>query len=373
MVRRRGPLETLVVLELFNQKRVAVTGHTGFKGSWLSHWLVKLGAQVRGLSIGIPTEPSLFESLGLAGMVDDVRLDIRDSGAVYAALEAFKPEFVFHLAAQSVVSKSYGDPLETLSTNIMGTAVVLDALHRLDLPVVAVMITSDKCYENLEQIAGYRETDQLGGKDLYSASKASAENVIYGFHHSFFERDGRVRIASARAGNVVGGGDWTKDRIVADFMRAMAKGEPLVLRHPAATRPWQHVLEPLSGYLTLAAALERRSVAGESFNFGPSTQEHRSVGELIDQLNQKVSQPVEVRVEPSTFKEAGLLQLDCHKARQLLDWEAILSFDELVDFVAQWYVHEQGGDMDMQQFTSSQIDRYMELAAARGRPWAKPS
>lgn len=263
------------ILNVFANTKVLVTGHTGFKGSWLSLWLTQLGAQVSGISLGVPTEPSHFAAAGLVERIQDYRLDIRDGTALKSLVQDIQPDFVFHLAAQPLVRRSYADPVETWQTNAMGTINVLEALRGLKNPCVAVLITSDKCYDNVEWVWGYRETDALGGPDPYSASKGAAELAIRSYVRSYFPKDGPVRIGVGRAGNVIGGGDWADDRIVPDCVHAWSRGETVQLRNPLATRPWQHVLEPLSGYLNLAIALHLDAKwHGEPFNFGPPAQQN---------------------------------------------------------------------------------------------------
>ena len=251
----------------FYNKKVLITGHTGFKGSWLALWLLKLGAQVFGISKSLVSEPSHFKLLNLEHKLEHHLLDIRDYSKLAQTIKAIKPDFIFHLAAQAIVSKSYQDPVQTISTNVLGTSHILDIASKLDQIIKLIVITSDKCYHNQEWSFGYRENDQLGGKDIYSASKASAEILYKAFFNSFLQNS-NVLSATVRAGNVIGGGDFSTDRIVVDIMKSWAKGEKAVLRSPQATRPWQHVLEPLSGYLHLAASLDDR-LNGESFNFGP--------------------------------------------------------------------------------------------------------
>jgi CDP-glucose 4,6-dehydratase len=254
----------------YRGKRVLVTGHTGFKGSWLCQWLLMMGAEVAGVSKDIPTNPSLFESLQLTTQMHDHRVDIEQYEPLLAVLQSFRPEVVFHLAAQPIVSEAYDNPLGTYSANLMGTVNMLEAVKQAGCVQQLVMITSDKCYHNVEWGYGYRENDRLGGKDPYSASKACAEIAIHSYWHSYY-RSSSTALASARAGNVIGGGDWAMSRIVPDCMRQWSEGKPMNLRSPQATRPWQHVLEPLSGYLWLAKCLaDNPAISGEAYNFGPN-------------------------------------------------------------------------------------------------------
>jgi len=273
-------------LNIYKNKVVLVTGHTGFKGSWLVSWLTLLGARVIGLSLDLPSKPSNFEVAGLRNIVKDYRIDIRDNFAVCRVIRECQPDFVFHLAAKALVRTSYVSPLDTLTTNAIGTANVLEGLRHLNKKAVAIMITSDKVYDNVEWEYSYRESDRLGGSDPYSASKGAAELTIKSFIYSFFPMDGLVRIGIGRAGNVIGGGDWALDRIVPDCVRAWSVGEAALLRNPIATRPWQHVLEPLSGYLALANELyDRPDLHGQPFNFGPPANQNHTVLELVQVMS----------------------------------------------------------------------------------------
>jgi CDP-glucose 4,6-dehydratase len=270
----------------FDGAKILITGHTGFKGSWLSLWLTKLGAQVYGVSQDIPTTPSLFTSIELEKKLKDYRFDICEKDLLNNLIGEIKPNFIFHLAAQSLVRPSYKDPLNTLKTNALGTAKVLDSLRLLDKPMVAVMITSDKVYDNVEWLWGYRETDRLGGKDPYSASKGMAELVIRSYVESYFNSpNSDVRIGIARAGNVIGGGDWATDRIVPDCINAWSVSKMVDIRNLHATRPWQHVMEPLSGYLSLGLRLyESNNLHGEAYNFGPPARQNYTVRKLINEM-----------------------------------------------------------------------------------------
>ncbi|MBQ1497289.1 MAG: CDP-glucose 4,6-dehydratase [Sphingomonas sp.] len=363
--------------DVFNGKRVLVTGHTGFKGSWLTAWLLKLGAEVIGLSRDIPTAPSMFEELGLDGRIDHRLVDVRDLDAVRGAILETRPDFVFHLAAQAIVSTSYADPVDTFTTNVVGTMNVLEALRQASWPCVAVMITSDKCYDNVEWVWGYREHDALGGKDIYSGSKGAAELVVKSYYHSYFS-DGRlpVRIGVARAGNVIGGGDWAKDRIVADCMRAWSAGETVDIRSPSATRPWQHVLEPLSGYLTLAQQLVAKpGLDGEAFNFGPRAEQNHTVVELLGALAEAWDgrDPSEAYriTNDIPFHEAGLLKLNCDKALFHLRWESNLEYEETIRLIGEWYGAFYREKADMFAVTMAQLADYEQFAADRKRIWAR--
>ena len=316
-----------------------VTGHTGFKGSWLCEWLLSLGAEVTGLALEPDTTPSLFNQLGLADRLTHVVGDIRSQETVSRVLAAAKPDFLFHMAAQPLVRRSYREPVETWSTNVLGTIHVMEALRRLDKPCAAVCVTTDKCYENREWLWGYRETDPLGGHDPYSSSKAAAEIAVASWRRSFFQGPERqVRIASARAGNVVGGGDWAEDRIVPDSMRALSQGEPIKVRNPAATRPWQHVIEPLAGYLRLAEALAQAARPPcEAFNFGPSLASNRPVGELVATILEHWPGEWLDRSDPTAPHEANLLHLQIDKAHHQLGWQPRWDYATTLARTVGWY------------------------------------
>jgi CDP-glucose 4,6-dehydratase len=360
---------------LFKGRRILVTGHTGFKGSWLSLWLHQLGAEVVGLSLDVRTQPAHFEAAELARRVRDHRADVRDGEAVRRLMRETQPDFVFHLAAQSLVRRSYADPVEVWQTNTLGTVNVLEALRELKKPCVAVLITSDKCYDNVEWVWGYRETDALGGPDPYSASKGAAELAIRSYVRSYFPREGPVRIAVGRAGNVIGGGDWAEDRIVPDCVRAWSQGETVRLRNPLATRPWQHVLEPLSGYLALAAALHADAkLHGEPFNFGPPAQQDHSVRELVATMAKHWDQ---VRSEDAPAREggpreSGLLKLNCDKALHHLRWRAAWDFEATVRETALWYRrYYRDPQTSIADFSLQQIAAYAAQAREQGLPWAQ--
>lgn len=357
---------------IYAGKKVVVTGHTGFKGTWLTQWLTMLGAKVMGISDAIPTIPSMFEILNVEKVIDHRIIDIRDAESLATAITDFQPEFLFHLAAQAIVSSSYLDPLATISTNVLGTAHVLDALRKLREPCNVVIITSDKCYENVEWEWGYRESDHLGGKDIYSASKGAAELIFHSYYHSFIKHQSNIRIASARAGNVIGGGDWAKDRIVVDAVRSWNDNQSVQIRSPEATRPWQHVLEPLSGYLWLGACLSSNSkLNGESFNFGPRAEQSRRVVELISDLFEHWDKEFTCYQVTGNipFHEAGLLKLNCDKALFHLKWEPTLCYEECVQMVGQWYAGFYLHEEDVAMLTGQQIVQYMEMATKRGRLW----
>lgn len=359
---------------IYNGKRVLVTGHTGFKGSWLTIWLLKLGADVIGVSKDVPTQPSMFEDLALEKKIKHIKADIRDLDVMCNIISYEKPDFLFLLAAQAIVSTSYDDPVCTMTTNVIGTMNILEALRKLEHPCVAIFITSDKCYENVEWVWGYRETDALGGKDVYSGSKGAAELVINSYVNSFFQDNHPVRIAIGRAGNVIGGGDWAKDRIVVDCMQAWHKGRYVEIRSPKATRPWQHVLEPLSGYLTLGQEVTNEyKIHGEAFNFGPRAEQNHTVSDLLSDLGnlwgfQNSEQAFRITGN-KPFHEAGLLKLNCDKALFHLKWEATLDYLETIGLVGKWYTSYYDSS-DMFALTLEQIGMYEGIAQSRNRVWS---
>lgn len=360
----------------YRGKRVWLSGHTGFKGSWLAHWLLELGAEVHGFSLPPEGEPSLFAQLGLEQRVTHEVGDIRDVAAVRASILRCQPDYVFHLAAQALVRRSYLKPLETYAANVMGTAHVLDALRHLTQPCAAVIVTTDKCYENREWVHGYREEDPLGGYDPYSSSKAAAEIAVSAWRRSFFA-ESPVRIASARAGNVIGGGDWAADRIVPDCIRALRAGEAIPVRNKLATRPWQHVLEPLSGYLTLGATLAHAhampyapELYASAFNFGPTQESNRTVSELVTEVLRHWPGRWEDRSDPKAVHEAKLLQLSIDKACALLRWMPVWNFADAIRSTVHWYHAVSERSDDAAALTTEQITAYTVAARARQIAWA---
>lgn len=358
--------------DTYSGRRVLVTGHTGFKGSWLCEWLLTLGADVCGLALAPDTEPSLFVQLGLEDRLRHRIGDIRDPHVVTAALDSFKPDIVFHLAAQSLVRRSYQEPLATFETNVMGTVNLLEAARLSARPCALVVITSDKCYENLETGRAYRESDALGGYDCYSASKAAAEIVTSAYRRSFFRSGAAdVRVASARAGNVIGGGDWAADRIVPDCIRHLQRNEAVPVRNPRATRPWQHVLEPLGGYLLLGERLlsgvtfrdsEQAHSSEAAFNFGPGPGTDRPVGDLVEEVLKYWPWPGswEDYSGGEAPHEAQRLDLEIHKSRELLGWSPRWNFTRTVAETTSWYRAAQplAAPVDFQKITRRQIDEY---------------
>jgi CDP-glucose 4,6-dehydratase len=333
--------------DFWRGRRVLLTGHTGFKGSWLALWLQTLGAEVVGLSRGVPTSPSLFE---LARVGDGVRTldgDVRDLQLVERAMEDSGAEVVIHMAAQSLVRRSFEHPVETYATNVMGTVHVLDAARRAGGVRVVVNVTSDKCYENREWVWGYREHEPMGGHDPYSSSKGCAELVASAFRRSYGQGEGTPAIASARAGNVIGGGDWAEDRLIPDLMQAAVAGRSVIIRNPDALRPWQHVLNPLSGYLVLAQRLWDERDLAEGWNFGPEDGGARPVRWIIDRLGEALGEPIVWRQqEGEAPHESRYLKLDSSKARARLDWSPTWDLGDALGSIATWYrVEQRGGDL----------------------------
>lgn len=366
MAERKSSLEDMVMEDNFwKQKTVLITGHTGFKGSWLSLWLQSKGANVIGYSLAPPTELSLFEIAHIADNMKSIQGDIRDLNYFKSTIEKFKPEIVIHMAAQSIVRTSYKDPIETYSTNVMGTVHVLEAVRLTNCVRVLVLITSDKCYKNKEWLWGYREEDTLGGRDPYSSSKGCAELVTAAYRDSFFsevnDRRQEVFVASTRAGNVIGGGDWAQDRLVPDIVRGLIESRPTTIRYPNATRPWQHVLVPLSGYLALAEHLWNygRKFAG-AWNFGPREEDTRPVWWIADYLVRKWGKNARwIKDQSQIVHEDTLLKLDCSKARTLLSWEPKLKLETTLDWIVSWYKAYVEGK-DMRDVTFEQIGQYEE-------------
>jgi CDP-glucose 4,6-dehydratase len=390
-------LEDVVMFDdVYSGRRVFVTGHTGFKGSWLTLWLLGLGAEVTGYSLGPPTEPSLFEAAGIgaaeagraraAGRFTDVRADVRDRRSLGQALEMAAPEIVFHLAAQTLVRRSYAEPHLTYETNVMGTVNLLEEVRALAAsgrgPRAVVNVTSDKCYENLETGHAHVEEDPLGGSDPYSSSKGCSELVTAAYRRSFFSESGMPRVATARAGNVIGGGDWGEDRILPDCARAQSAGVPVEVRNPGAVRPWQHVLESLSGYLCLGANLSRGAVeigdkAGAfdgAWNFGPGAENNVTVREVVELFTNAWGggewRPASGAAQQP--HEAGLLVLDAGKAERELGWRAAWSVAEAVAAAAHWYAEFYRGARPGALLTHCQADiaAYCDAAARSGAAWA---
>ncbi len=348
----------------FSGRRVLVTGHTGFKGAWLSLWLRHLGARVSGYALAPNTQPSLFDLLRLENLVESRIGDIRDAVLLEKVLRETGPEIIFHLAAQPLVRTSYDAPAETFATNVAGTVNLLDAVRRVRSVKVCVVVTTDKCYENREDGSAYREDDRLGGRDPYSASKACVEMIVASYRDSFFRTEGRVSLSTARAGNVIGGGDWAEDRLLPDCARALASGRPVAVRNPRAVRPWQHVLEPLSGYLMLAARqLEKPSAFAEAWNFGPDDGSALTAAEVAElAVSAWGSGRWTAAVDPTAPHEAGLLSIDSAKARERLGWHPAYGAREAVARAIAWYRAAHERDFDAPTFTLGQISEYRAAA-----------
>jgi len=357
-------VETLVTsLALLRGKRVLITGHTGFKGSWLAHWLLSAGAEVHGIALAPHTSPSLFEELVLAQRMNSIFCDIRNADELQRHFATIQPDVVLHLAAQAIVKKSYGDPIGTFTTNVVGSLNVLEAVRNSPSVRSFVFVTSDKCYLNRELMRGYHEEDELGGADPYSASKASAELLYHSYVPSFFAGNPSLGVASARAGNVIGGGDWSDDRLVPDCVRALASEAPIVLRRPDATRPWQHVLEPLSGYITLAGNLLTAGISsGESWNFGPRENDVHTVADVAGRcVSAWGSGSVVVDTSQQTVHEATLLQLNCEKAAKRLRWNPRWSYETTVERTVRWYRSRHTG-ASIQGLVQTDIDDYVSAS-----------
>jgi CDP-glucose 4,6-dehydratase len=348
----------------WRDRRVLLTGHTGFKGAWLSLWLQSLGARVTGFSVDVPTQPSLYELARAREGMESIEGDVRDPEALAAAVTAASPEIVIHMAAQSLVRPSFIDPRQTYETNVMGTVNVLDAVRVHGSGVRAIVnVTSDKCYENREWEWGYREGEPMGGFDPYSSSKGCSELVTAAFRRSFFSGDGGPRLASARAGNVIGGGDWGEDRLVPDIMRAALAGEPVRVRNPNSIRPWQHVLNPLSGYLMLAQALWDAPQLAAGWNFGPTDEDARPVGWIIERIAARWPEQLQsIQDDGPHPHEARYLKLDSSKARAQLGWRPGLALEATLESIVDWY-RELRADGDMRAMTLGQIEAFQYAVA----------
>jgi len=361
---------------IYKGKTVLVTGDTGFKGSWLSIWLSLLGAKVVGYSAYLPSKPCLFSVCKIDKLVKHITGDVRDYNSLRNVFIKHNPDFVFHLAAQPIVSRSYLNPKLTFETNVLGTVNVLECMRKFSADTTAIMITSDKCYKNMEWGWGYRETDALGGNDPYGSSKACAELVCHSYYKSFFDRTkNRCKMVTARAGNVIGGGDWAVDRLVPDCVKAWSDNRTVNVRNPKATRPWQHVLEPLSGYLWLGAKfLKSDKLNGESFNFGPDYKVSESVGELIKLFSKYFggSNKWKYLKKKNKSRESMFLKVSSDKALKHLGWYAILSFPDAIKMTAEWYEeYYKNKNKDMLGFTIGQIEGYISEAQKHDLNWAK--
>ncbi len=357
--------------DTYRGRRVLVTGHTGFKGAWLSEWLLGLGADVCGLALA-PATPSLFDELALRKRLRHIEGDIRQPEMVERTVAEYQPDFVFHLAAQPLVRLSYDAPVETYATNIMGTAHVLEAVRKAGHACTMVAVTTDKCYENREWVYSYREEDPMGGYDPYSSSKGAAELVINAYRRSFFSGpNSPIRLASARAGNVIGGGDWAPDRIVPDCIRALHQGRTITVRNKTATRPWQHVLEPLSGYLWLGARLAEDPKLSSAFNFGPKLDSNRTVAALVEEALQHWPGKWEDQSDPNAVHEATLLNLATDKAFHFLNWEPVWNFPQTIERTVSWYRQALENPGTEAGLTREQIASYEADARAKQLSWSK--
>jgi CDP-glucose 4,6-dehydratase len=359
----------------YQGKKVFLTGHTGFKGSWMCIWLLELGAKVYGYSDNVPTNPSNFEASGLSEKLEgDFRGDIRDISTLSNALNEVQPDIVFHMAAQPLVRLSYREPLETLSINIMGTATLLEACRHIDSIQAVINVTSDKCYENREWPYAYRENDPMGGYDPYSASKGAAELVASSFERAYYSK-GNCRLASVRAGNVIGGGDWAEDRLIPDCARALSKDQPITLRNPRAIRPWQLVIEPVGGYLWLGAHMlnstSKKDFSG-GWNFGPATTDAMDVEDIATLMISAWGKgQLIIDQDPNAVHEANYLKLDCSKAHQNLGWRAVYGPTEAISESAKWYARfYENESSSMYDTCVDQINRYAEAAASQKQVWA---
>lgn len=355
----------------YNAKKVLLTGHTGFKGAWMAEWLLSMGAEVVGISLSPSEQRSLFNQLGLEKRLEHCIQDIRNPSRLSQIVKSTQPDVIFHLAAQSLVRHSYNHPRETFETNVMGTVNLLDSLRQLDKELEVVIISSDKCYENVELKRPYEENDKMGGFDPYSGSKGACELVTSSYRRSFFNPNDYgskhgVALASARSGNVIGGGDWSQDRIVPDCIRALSKGLPICVRNPLATRPWQHVLEPLGGYLVLGTALaedkgsEHWKTICSGFNFGPQAHSNRSVKELVEELLKSWEGRWVNEADADAPHEAQILSLSINKASELLDWQPVWDFSDAVSMTGNWYRSVAEGTVEPLKATRSQLLAYTQ-------------
>jgi CDP-glucose 4,6-dehydratase len=348
------------LINKYKNKKVLITGHTGFKGKWLTIWLAKLGANIMGVSLKSDNLSKITKKY-YTTQINEKFFNICDLKKMHQVVNNYKPQYIFHLAAQSIVKKSYEDPILTWNSNLIGTLNILHSLNSLKNKCSAVMITSDKCYKNLEKRSGYKETDILGGDDTYSASKASAEILIKSYFKSFLHKKKNIKIATVRAGNVIGGGDFSQDRIIPDIIRSCQKNKPLQIRNPNSTRPWQHVLEPLYGYLLLGQKLKLDGrINGQSFNFGPSFKKRYSVFYLAKKLILKFISSKKIIIKHNGhIKETKVLILNSQKAYKFLSWKTVLSFDQTLDFTSSWYKNFFDNNKKTISFTISQIDKYL--------------
>jgi CDP-glucose 4,6-dehydratase len=367
-----GEMKHIAFENIFLDKTVLVTGHTGFIGSWLVTWLIHLGAKVIGISLEPSTSPSLYESNGLKDFVIDYRSDVRNYSEMNKIIQKHRPEFIFHLAAQSLVLTSYKEPMDTFSINMMGTANILEALRRFDSTTVFINFTSDKCYENKEMDYSYNENDKLGGHDPYSASKACSEIITNSFRKSFFEnKENQISISTIRSGNVIGGGDWAENRLIPDCIRHFDKKQKIIIRHPKSIRPWQHVFEPISGMLLLAFNMKKNPTGfNESWNIGPIFT-NIMVKEIVEKLIQKLGcGSWEESPQFKNFHESNVLKLDSSKIQNNLNWMPCLNLDESIEYTVEWYNKFSEKD-NMFNFSIQQIKNYLVKANLLNVGWIK--
>tara|TARA_B110000971_G_C19996910_1_gene494803 strand:- start:664 stop:1734 length:1071 start_codon:yes stop_codon:yes gene_type:complete len=349
----------------FKNKKVIITGHTGFKGSWLALWLNYMGAKVMGISINYPTEPSNFKALKIENKINHKILDVRNYKEISKQIFKFKPDYLFHLAAEAIVQKSYQDPKKTWETNTLGTINILETLKNYKKNIIAIIITSDKVYKNTETSKGYKENDRLGSFDPYSASKASADLAVQSYIESFFKKKKNIRIAIARAGNVIGGGDWSTGRLIPDCVRQWSKNKTVVLSNPKSTRPWQHVLDILRGYILLAISLKKnKSFNGEIFNFGPKKEKNVKEFQVINIVKKMKDswKKAKWKVKKNrNFFESKLLQLDSKKANKKLNWQCLLNLKQSIHFTLDWYKTYYKRSQNIFEFSINQIKQYEKI------------
>jgi CDP-glucose 4,6-dehydratase len=357
-----------VSMSFWRDKKVFLTGHTGFKGAWLAKMLLHQGARVFGYSLYPATEPSLYASSPILRSIPQVIGDIRSSLELHQACRSFEPDIVLHLAAQALVRDSYANPTETFETNVMGTLHLFEAVRKTKSVKSLVNVTSDKCYENREWLWGYRENEPMGGKDPYSASKGCSELLTQSYRASFFSEANSARLSSARAGNVFGGGDWAKDRLIPDLIRAWGHGQPAQIRHPAALRPWQHVLEPVFGYSMLAKANFEKAGFDSGWNFGPNEMDAQNVGSVVEAMAKLWGETAQVQIEPaaSNLKEAHLLRLDSSKAKSELGWVPVLGLSQGLKWTVQWYKNYNSKPSSADQMVDEQIETYLQRQKESG-------
>ena len=347
----------------WKNKKILITGHTGFKGSWLTVWLKKLGADITGFSKSVPTNPSLFETVNIEKDIKSVIGDIQNYELLKETIRKCQPEIIFHMAAQSLVIKSYSNPIETFSTNVMGTVNLLYAVKETKKPKIVINITSDKCYENNESLEGYTEDDPMGGYDPYSSSKGCAELITKSFRKSFFNSDheNNIGLASVRAGNVIGGGDWAENRLIPDIIRAIKNKENVKIRNPKALRPWQHVLDPLNGYISLAEKLwDEQTKYSEGWNFGPEKNEVKPVSWIIEKFNELWKNKINLVVGNNELHEANNLILNCQKAKSRLGWNSKINTETALKWTIEWYTKYFDGE-NMREVTEKQIVEFQKL------------